>query len=160
MRTILVIAAIMFSVAANAQVTKVSLQASGLTCSMCSNAINKALKSLDFVDKVDANIKTSTFEITFKPNSKVDFDKLKQKVEGAGFSVAGFTATMQFNNVKVKSNEPVTIGDKTLQFVNVKEQILSGTKTIKVIDKGFVSSKEYKKNSVASAGSKVYHVTI
>ena len=153
-------AAIVYSVAASSQVTKVSLQASGLTCSMCSNAINKAIKSLDFVDKVDANIKTSTFEITFKPNSRVDFDKLKNKVEGAGFAVAGFTATMHFNNVKVKATEPVVVGDKTLQFVNVKEQTLNGPKTIKVIDKGFVSSKEFKKNSVASSAGKVYHVTI
>ena len=65
-----------------------------------------------------------------------------------------------FNNLKVKSSEPVVIGDKKLQFVNVKEQTLNGPKTIKVIDKGFVSSKEFKRNSVASSGSKVYHVTI
>ena len=160
MKNILLIAAIVYSVAASSQVTKVNLQASGLTCSMCSNAINKALKSLDFVDKVDANIKTSTFEITFKQGKNVDFERLKNKVEGAGFSVAAFTATMHFNNLKVKSSEPVVIGDKKLQFVNVKEQTLNGPKTIKVIDKGFVSSKEYKKNSVASSGGKVYHVTI
>ena len=160
---IFLIAAIGLSVAANSQVTKVSLQASGLTCSMCSNAINKALKSLDFVDKIDANIKTSTFEISFKPNSKVDFEKLKKKVEDAGFFVASFNATVQFNNVKVMSNNAVKVGDKILQFVNVKDQTLNGAKTVRVIDKGFVSSKEYKKNSVASASSgngKIYHVTI
>lgn len=163
MKKIFLIAAIVYSVAASSQVTKVNLQASGLTCSMCSNAINKALMTLGFVDKIEANIKTSTFEISFKPNSNVDFDKLKKKVEDAGFFVARFTATVQFNNVKVKSGEPITVGDKTLQFVNVKEQILNGTKTVRVIDKGFVSSKEYKKNSVASSGSKhgkIYHVTI
>ena len=160
MKNIFLLAAILYSVAANSQVTKVNLQASGLTCSMCSNAINKALRSLDFVDKVDANIKTSTFEITFKQGKNVDFERLKNKVEGAGFSVAAFTATMHFNNIKVKSSEPVVVGDKKLQFVNVKEQTLNGPKTIKVIDKGFVSAKEYKKNSVASSGGKVYHVTI
>ena len=163
MKKIFLLAAMVYSMAVNAQVTKVSLQASGLTCSMCSNSINKALRSLDFVDRVDANIKTSTFEVSFKPNSKVDFDKLKKKVESAGFSVAGFSATMHFNNVKIKSNEQVVVGDKKLQFVNVKAQTLNGPQTIKVIDKGFVSSKEYKKNSVATADSKsgkVYHVTI
>ena len=84
---------------------------------------------------------------------------MKKKVEDAGFSVAGFSVTMQFNNIKIKSNEAVTVGDKTLQFVNVNEQILSGSKTIKVIDKGFVSSKEYKKNPFGNA-AKIYHVTI
>lgn len=163
MKRIFLIAAIVYSVAANSQVTKINLQASGLTCSMCSNAINKALKSLDFVEKVDANIKTSTFEITFKPYAQVDFDKLRNKVEGSGFFVARFTATMKFDNVKIKDNEAVKVGDKTLRFVNVKEQTLSGAKTVRVIDKGFVSSKEYKKNSVASSDptiGKIYNVTI
>ena len=163
MKTFFLIAAFLFSVSAYSQnITKVSLQASGLTCSMCSNAINKALKTLDFVDKIDANIKTSTFEISFKPNSKVDFEKLKNKVEGAGFSVAAFSATMHFNNMKVTGNQPVIVGDKTLQFVNIKDQTLNGPKTIKVIDKGFLSSKDYKKNSFTALGNgaRVYHVTI
>ena len=163
MKKIFLLAAIVYSLAATAQVTKVSLQASGLTCSMCSNSINKAIKTLDFVDKIDANIKTSTFEISFKPNSNVDFDKLKKKVEDAGFFVAVFTAMIQFNNVKVTSNDVVNVGDKTLRFVNVKEQILNGAKAVRIVDKGFVSSKEFKKNSVASANGKsgkIYHVTI
>jgi copper chaperone CopZ len=163
MKNILFIAAIVYSVAASSQVSKVSLQASGLTCSMCSNAINKALKTLDFVDKVETNLKTSTFEITFKQGKRVDFDLLKNKVEGAGFSVANFVAAIQFNNVQVKSNQAVTVGDKTFQIVNAKDQVLNGTKPVKIIDKGFVSSREYKKNSVASADTKngkVYHVTI
>lgn len=162
MKNIFLIAAIVFSVAANAQVTKVNLQASGLTCSMCSNSINKALKTIDFIDKIDANVKTSTFEITFKPGSNVDFDMLKKKVEDAGFSVANFLATIQFNNVEVKNNQPVKVGDKTFQFVNITNQTLKGTKQVRVIDKGFVSSKEYKKNAFAmSVNSKgVYHATI
>lgn len=80
--------------ATKARVTKVYLQASGLTCSMCSNSINKALKTLDFIDKVDADIKNYTFEISFKANSIVDFDKIKKKVEDAGFSVPDFVATL------------------------------------------------------------------
>ncbi|MFM2326393.1 MAG: hypothetical protein RIR31_595, partial [Bacteroidota bacterium] len=67
MKNKFLILAVLFSLAVKAQITKVSLQASGLTCSMCSNAINKSLKSLDFVDRVDANIKNSTFDILIKP---------------------------------------------------------------------------------------------
>src|SRR4030095_12104075 len=116
----------------NAQVTKVSLQASGLTCSMCSNAINKALKTLDFVDKVDPDIKTYTFEISFKENSRVDFDLIKKKVEGAGFTVSGFVATMLFDNVRVIDGQPITIEDRTFYFVNTNDQSLNGVKQVKV----------------------------
>lgn len=147
MKTIFLLVAIVFSMSASAQVTKVSLQASGLTCSMCSNSINKALQKLDFVDKIDADIKTYTFEITFKSNSNVDFDMIKRKVEGAGFSVSGFIVTMNFDKVLAKQNEPVIIGDKTFLFVSKNEQLLDGEKQVRLLDKGFVSPKEYKNNS-------------
>ena len=92
-----------------AQVNKVQLQASGLTCSMCSNAINKSLKTIDYIDKVMANIKTSTFEISFKPGAKINFDQLKKKVEDAGFSVANMKAMVNFENVKVEKDEQILV---------------------------------------------------
>ncbi len=152
--------ALCISMAINAQVISVSLKASGLTCSMCSNSIYKALKTLDFVLKVDADIKTYTFEISFKGNSTIDFDLIKKKVESAGFFVSGFIATINFNNILVKNNQPVTIGDKTFLFVNPTGQSLNGPQKIKVLDKGFVSSKEYKQNSFSASAAGIYHVTI
>ncbi len=180
MKNIFFIALIFVSTAINAQVKKVSIQASGLTCSMCSNAIYKALQSIDFVDNVDANIKNSTFEITFKPNADIDFDKLRNKVEDAGFFVAGFWATIHFNDLNIKNDAPVEAVGKNLMFLHISDQQLSGDKTIKFLDKGYVSAKEYKKNSslttkecyktgIADAtcigkgiskGSRIYHVTI
>jgi copper chaperone CopZ len=159
MKSIFLFMAIALSVATNAQVTKVSLQASGLTCSMCSNSINKALKTLDFVTSIDADIKTYTFEISFKLNSNVDFDKIRKKVENAGFTVCGFVATIYFNNVQVKYGQPVTMGDNTFLFVNMKDQSLNGPKLVKLLDKGYVSSKEYKRNAY-SISSRTYHAII
>lgn len=150
---------ISFSLSAQ-QVTKVSLQASGLTCSMCSNSINRALKTVSFVNKINANIQTSSFEITFKDNADVDFNALKKKVEDAGFSVSKFIAFINFNNVKVKANEPITVGDKIFVFTNVKDDALNGEKPVQVIDKGFVSSKQYKNHPYQQADQKTFHVTI
>jgi copper chaperone CopZ len=160
MKTIFLFIGIALSMATKAQVTTVSLQASGLTCSMCSNAINKALKTLDFVDEVNGDIKTYTFEVSFKANSKVDFDKIKMKVEKAGFSVSGFVATIHFNNIQVENNQPVTIGDKTFVFINVKGQSLHGVKQVKVLDKGFVSPKEYKTYAFSASSAGTYHATL
>ncbi|MEO6638576.1 MAG: heavy-metal-associated domain-containing protein [Ginsengibacter sp.] len=180
MKNILFILLAFLTLNATAQVKTVSLQASGLTCSMCSNAIFKALKSVDFVENVDANIKNSTFEITFKPNSKVDFDLLKDKVEKAGFFVASFWATVHFDDVNVKSDAPVVAAGNTMMFLKVKDQKLNGDKKIKIVDKGFVSSKEFKQNSSLTTkdcyktgladetciakgiekGTRIYHVTI
>ncbi|MBS1497294.1 MAG: heavy-metal-associated domain-containing protein [Bacteroidetes bacterium] len=180
MKNIFLAIAIFFSINTNAQVTKVNLQAGGLTCSMCSNAINKALKSLDYVDKVNANIKNSSFDILFKPNAKVNFDDIKKKVEDAGFSVAKLTATVHFNNQSIAPDEHIIVNGLTFHFLNLKSQELNGDKVLQVVDKGYVSPKAFKKNELytsmecyktgvagsccskggVASGTRIYHVTI
>jgi len=161
MKTFFFFIAMSLTMAANAQqVVKVALHASGLTCSMCSNSINKSLKTIDFVDKVDANIQSSTFEISFRPGSNVDFETLKKKVEDAGFFVSRFVATIRFDNVPVKSSAPVNVGDKTFYFVNAGGSVLNGERSVRILNKGFVSSKEYKKNPVNSTAAKVYYASV
>ena len=180
MKKIFFIIATLFASNSQAQVTKVSLQASGLTCSMCSNSINKSLQSLDYIEKVMANIKTSTFEITFKPNAKIDFDELKKKVEDAGFSVASLSASVNFDNLQIQKDQHVVYEGMTIHFLNANGQMLNGVQTIQVVDKGYVSAKSFKKNQLYTTmdcyktgvagtccskdglkqGSRIYHVTI
>ena len=159
MKKIFLLTAIMVSLMAEGQISRVSLQASGLTCSMCSNAINKALKTLDFVSTVDADIKTYTFEISFKKNNAIDLDMIRKKVESAGFTVCAFYAIIHFNNVKLNTGEPLFIQGNTFLFVNTKNQFLSGDKQVKIIDKGFVSGKEHKRNNYLVTSQQTYHVT-
>ena len=118
------------------------------------------MKTLEFVDKINADIKTYTFEISFKPNSNVDFHQIRMKVEKAGFSVSSFVATISLSNVPVKNNKPTVIGDKTFLFVNAKEQLLNGQKQFKVLDKGFVSQKESKVHAFSALSAQTFHVTI
>ena len=180
MKKLLFVAALFLGLGSQAQVTKVRLQASGLTCSMCSNAINKSLKSLEIVDKVMANIKTSSFEISFKPGAEVNFDQLKKKVEDAGFFVANLSATVNFNNLKVEKDEHYNVAGMNIHFLNANGETLQGEQQVQVVDKGYVSAKAFKKNQqftrmecyktgVAgtccsktglSTGSRIYHVTI
>ena len=180
MKNIFFAIAIVCSFSASAQITKVTLQASGLTCSMCSNSINKALKTLPYVDKVMANIQTSSFDITFKPDATVNFDDLKKKVEDAGFFVAKLTANVNFKDQAIENDGHTKIGGLTLHFLKVKDQTLNGVKTIQVLDKGYVSAKDFKKNEAftkmdcyktgvagsccakqgLASGSRIYHVTI
>lgn len=177
---IIIIVAALSSFTATAQITKVSLQASGLTCSMCSNAINKSLKSIDFIDKVDANIQTSTFDISFKPGTRIDLDKLKKKVQDAGFFVAKMEVNINFDNVAIASDSHVVVNGNTFHFLNTKDQTLNGSKTVRILDKGFLSAKEYKQNSKLTlmecyktgvagaccakdgltAGTRIFHVSI
>jgi copper chaperone CopZ len=160
MKKIFLLMALVVSHIAKSQVNKVTLQASGLTCSMCSNSINKALKTIDFVSEVDANVKTYSFEISFKPNSMVDFDIIRKKVEGAGFAVSAFYANVSFNHIPVKAGELVALQNQAFLFVNAQNQMLNGDIRLKIIDKGFVSAKEYKMIKYLSPSPQTYHVTL
>ena len=181
MKKILVILlASVITLQVNAQIKQATLQASGLTCAMCSNAINKALQKLPFTEKVQSNIKESSFTIQFKEGQDVDFDGIRKAVEGAGFSVAKLQVKGNFNKVAVNNDSHVSWNGENLHFLNVKQQTLQGEQTFQIVDKKFVADKVYKKYAANTkmecvktgfmanccskdnkgTGTRIYHVTI
>ena len=181
MKKLLVILVIALSVVqSQAQFTKATLQATGLTCAMCSNAINKALQKVSFVESVTPDIKNSAFHIVFKTNTEIDIDALKNAVDDAGFSVGSLELTGKFSEVKIQKDQHIKIGNENFHFLNANNQLLSGEQTITVVDKNFVTEKQFKKYSSTTkmsclqtgkaeaccvkddiaAGERVYHVII
>ena len=157
------------SLQVSAQYKEAWLQASGLTCAMCSNAINKAVSKLSFVEKVDADLNQSAFVIRFKPGMPVNFDELRKKVEEAGFSVALLKVTANVNELRLKKGEVLVWGGLNLWVVNSPGGALSGEQTFQLLEKGFLTAKAYKKSgkevtapayqSAIAAGKRVYVVT-
>lgn len=159
----LFIALMFFVTTSKAQYDRAELQASGLTCSMCSKSIHQQLKTLSFIDSIGVNLEKATFIVFFKPNQFVDFSLLKTKVEDAGFSVATLKVFYNFSNVNTETNSAFTYNQSTFNFVETKPQILNGTLPFKIIDKGFLSAKEYKKyqKSIKSTSTKnSYNITL
>ncbi|HEX2845586.1 MAG TPA: heavy-metal-associated domain-containing protein [Chitinophagaceae bacterium] len=176
---ILLIAGFM-TLGATAQFSKATLQATGLTCAMCSNAINKALEEVPFVASVRSDIKNSAFNIVFKENTPVSIDAIRKAVEDAGFSVGGLKVTGQFNHVAIGNDKHIEIGNAVFHFLDIKSNMLDGEQTLTVVDKNFVSAKQFKKISGATKMSclqtgkaasccvkdgvkedaRIYHVTI
>lgn len=162
------------------QFKSASLQAAGLTCAMCTKAINNEVAALPFVKKVDVDIKSSTFVIDFREGANVDVDALKKAVEDAGFSVSKLKLKGVFQNVAVKNDAHVDIEGKTFHFLNVKDQTLNGERVLTLVDKNYVTAKEFKKYSAATKmeciqtgkasscckkeaaenNTRIYHVTI
>ncbi len=170
----------LFAVPVQAQFSKATLQATGLTCAMCSNAINKALQEVPFVETVKSDIKNSAFNIVFKTGAEVNVDALKNAVEDAGFFVGGLKLTGLFSDLHIEKDKHVLIGKEYFHFLNGGSQTLNGEKTITIADKNFVTAKEFKKIGGLSkmscvqtgksaeccskdgvpAETRVYHVTI
>jgi copper chaperone CopZ len=179
-KMILLLLVVLMGITSMAQFKNATLQAAGLTCAMCTKAINKALEQVAFIQSVKVDIKTSSFLLAFKEGAAVDFDVLKKAVEDAGFSVAKLKVTGVFDKVDVQNDAHVQIDGKTFHFLNISKQTLQGEKAITLVDKDFVSAKEYKKYSTATslacvktgraqncctregiaADTRIYHVTI
>ncbi len=128
----------------NAQITKAQIIATGLTCSMCSNAINKQLKKMPGVEKVETDLNTNTFTISLKKNNLSPND-LKNSIEKTGFFVGSMVVSVAFGNQKISANTNVSIGNWTVRFMNVTNKSLDGLVDLKILNKGFVTQKEYKK---------------
>lgn len=138
-------AVLFISFNASAQFKTAKLQASGLTCSMCSKAVYTALSKVASVETITSDIKTSTYSLTFKKGVKVDFDALQKAVKGAGFNVAALTVTANFSSTAIKNDAHTSLSGNNLHFINVTPQTISGDVSFKVVDKNFVTSKEFKK---------------
>ena len=127
-------AVLLLTTSSFAQISKVEIIATGLTCSMCSNAINKQLKTLPEVTKVDTDLDKSTFVILLKSNNDLTPAQFKAKVEKAGFSVGSMVVTIA---EKTATSAPYLAINKPEQSANYHK--------IKLLDKGYVSAKDFKK---------------
>jgi copper chaperone CopZ len=129
----------------NAQISKAEIIATGLTCSMCSNAINKQLKTLSEVDSVSTDLNTNTFTIYLKKDNVIKPRVLKESVEKAGLFVGSMVLTVAFDKQEVKEDQVVKAGEISYVVVDTKPKTLNGETKVQVLDKGFVTQKEYKK---------------
>ena len=93
----------MFSIKSNAQIVKAEIRATGLTCSMCSNAINKQLKALPEVINVETDLNTNTFTVTLKEGNELSPKTFKEKVEKAGFFIGSLVVTAKSNTITQSS---------------------------------------------------------
>lgn len=157
LKLILAILLITNSTYVMSQITKAEIRATGLTCSMCSNAINKQLKTLPEVLNIDTNLNTNTFTVTLKEGNELSPKALKDKVEKAGFFIGSL----------IVNSKSATIDNSTFIKVNDKKSDLPNV-VFQVLDKGYVTEKEYKKlvksykniETYASINEEDFHIKI
>ncbi|MCF8320743.1 MAG: heavy-metal-associated domain-containing protein [Flavobacterium sp.] len=133
---ILVSIVLIASSKATAQISKAEIRATGLTCSMCSNAINKQLKSLPEVVDVETDLNTNTFTVKLKEGNTLSPKIFKDKVEKAGFFIG--TLILTTKSETIKQSAYVLINNVSNSNTEIK---------IQVLDNGYVTEKEFKKLS-------------
>ena len=116
---------LMFSMKSNAQISKAEIRATGLTCSMCSNAINKQLKSLPEVVNVETDLNTNTFTVTLKEGNELSPKVFKEKVEKA------FQSLLEnFQTHDVNLFHGVTASGKTEVYIKLIEEYITQEKQV------------------------------
>lgn len=151
---------------ASSQIIRAELTATGLTCSMCSKATYNQLKSISEVELVEPDLNNTTFIIHFKSNTPVNINNLKKKVEDAGFSVGELVVLFKFDTQVAENNTSFVLDNNTYKFMDTKPSTLNGEVRLKILDKGYVIDKEYKKYlnmakrypSYVSANKNTYHI--
>lgn len=146
---ILLFVLICFGYSSNAQITKAEIIATGLTCSMCSNAINKQLKKLPEIEKVDIDLNSNTFTVYLKRNNTISPRILKESIQKAGFFVGSMIVTLDLENPKIAENP-------NFIFIDAKSQ--KGETRFKILDKGYLVMKDFKKLSKLYANSATYNI--
>ena len=136
---------ILSSTIVNAQISKADIRATGLTCSMCSNAINKQLKSLEAVANIETDLNTNTFTVTRKEGNSLTPFTFKESVEKAGFFIGSLILTV----------DSKTVAKSPYILVKETENIPAEVK-IQVLDKGYVVDKEFKKLAKTYKSSATY----
>jgi len=137
------------------QISTADLQVTGLTCSMCSNATQKSLETLNFISSVKPDLNKNIFVLTFKKDANINLDLVRKKVQDAGFSVGGLTASFNFNQVKIDDKGQAVVDGNVYRFVNAKSKTLNGTVKASIVDKNFISGSAFKKQAT-TANSDAY----
>ncbi|MBK7763693.1 MAG: heavy-metal-associated domain-containing protein [Bacteroidetes bacterium] len=165
-KLIIILSYLIFSISSNAQIQKAELVATGLTCSMCSNAIYKKLTAIKGVDSVAIDLNENLFTIFLAKDSKVKPSELKESVEKAGFFVGSLILTFPKENFTQYYRTELRTENVTYILMNQQFEIVGNTIQVRIMDKGYVTSKEYKKytnkklqymSKVTNSGE-LYHV--
>ncbi len=154
-----------FSSIAQFKTAKIGID--GLTCSMCSNSVEKLLLQLDFVESVKMDLNTNEAILFFHQKYKTDFKKVSQKIYDSGFSVREISTSLNFDTISLNGNSFQVNGDK-FYILSEEQTNISGERSFRFLDKNLINKKEYSRwsyfikenDKVHNEKQKAYHISL
>jgi copper chaperone CopZ len=135
------------------RIISATVRVDGLTCSLCHRSVYKALKGLNFVDKLIPNLDETSLDIIFLYNQTVSFDRIAEAIQDAGFSVGILKASVDFPAMVVRNDDHIALGGALLHVINLAgERSIQGRVEMKLIDANFIPHDE-----AADWRTKVHH---
>lgn len=85
-----IILGLLFSYSAFAENFTYELKVDGMSCPFCAYGVEKKLKAIKGVEKVDVNIGKGSVLVKMRENSKLTKEQAEKSVKDAGFSLKDF----------------------------------------------------------------------
>lgn len=150
-----------------AQFKSAKIGIDGLTCSMCSNSVEKLLLQLDFVESVKMDLNNNEATVIFHQKYKTDFKKVSKKIYDSGFSVREISTSLNFDTISLDGNAFQVNGDK-FYIMSEEKANLSGERSFRFLDKNLISKKEFshwsyfikENDKVHNEKQKAYHISL
>lgn len=144
MKWFLCVAALLLASTVHAQITEGQVQVAGLTCSMCFNGTERALKTLPFIATVKADLNENVFHLTFKPGEAINPDAIPAAIEDAGFSVLRLelTARLPVTGPLAKDTH-ISLGGQTYHLVGAVHAADAPVRLL-LLDKNLAQAKTHK----------------
>ncbi|NIR47927.1 heavy-metal-associated domain-containing protein, partial [candidate division KSB1 bacterium] len=92
--TVIILLAAGFMMQSQAQVKQVELRVDGLACPFCAYGLEKKLKQIDGVGKIQINVDKAVVVLENDAGQSVAVEKLESTVTEAGFTPREITATV------------------------------------------------------------------
>jgi copper chaperone CopZ len=127
------------------QIPEATIGIDGLTCSMCSFAVEQSIRKLEFVDSFHMDLNENVATIIFKNDHFADFELLVQAVMNAGFSVRFLHASCFVENDSISAGMHIKYGSNLIHIIEWDHTILNKKVALSFIDKSTISAKKYKK---------------
>ena len=117
----------------------------GLTCSMCSKSVEKAIRKLDFVANVKMDLNANLALISFVDGEEVSFHQIAKKIRSSGFSVREMVVEAAVGQVSVREGATAQVQQSVFCLVDVLEKRAKGNIEFKIIGEHFMPRKDWKK---------------
>ncbi len=147
-----------------AGLTWVEVGVNGLTCSVCTQSVERSIKRLEFVESVSMSLENTEGRIYLKKGATVDLRKIAKAVMNAGFSVRFVRFAITFNDVAIEGDGSFIYQGQSYQWLQFQNNRVRGELILKLVDEGFLPKKEsasWKKKMESSnslTDQKIFHV--
>lgn len=134
------LASMIFIPPAQAEVVKANLTILGMSCSMCAYGLHKKLSALEEIEKATIDFKTETGILTFKPEARIDYERIEKAVTEGGYTLKDMSVKA-IGRLEKKKNSFFFIISKTGQRLPLKTNKESCPRVEKEISEGISTSK-------------------